>query len=60
MVKDSDDGFSRGSGEIDVGCVGIGEEGCDAVKAAEATLDVTNLIGVEVHRSLRDWCGKTG
>ena len=57
-VEDGDDGLARGGGHVGVGGIDLTENGGNAVEAAEATLDVENLIGLELHGGLDrelDW-----
>ena len=48
-IEDSDHGFAGGRGQVGVGRIGIDEDGCDAMIAAEAALDVENFTGLELH-----------
>ena len=57
-AEDGDDGLARGGGHVGVGGIDIVENRSDAVEAAEATPDVENLIGCELHEGLDkelDW-----
>ena len=51
-IEDGDDTFSRSSGEVDVClgfCIRASKDGGDSVKAAEATFDEENFVGLELH-----------
>ena len=51
-IEDGEDGFSRRRGEVVVGGRWIIEDGGDFVEAAEASLDVEDLVGRELHVGL--------